>query len=213
MSRKVTSKSIIRILFVAICGSALSGRADAFELSSTLHLGAHVGYSGTYADTSKYPNIFNGAAFGLQGMYGFNESVALLLEGTFDWHAKYTSYVKDEVTNEDKEVSMEWVAKSAVEHYYLTTWALSIVYAVDVTRVVPYLLAGTVGMRMDRTVDGVHDAAFGFGLRLGGGFDYCFERLTIGAGITSDRYYVGNSDQERRILFFLRVSSLFHFSR
>jgi hypothetical protein len=38
-----------------------------------------------------------------------------------------------------------------------------------------------------------------------------FDHVAVGAGIISDRYYVGDTDHNRRILFLLRFSAVFHF--
>lgn len=205
----MTAKRIIFILFATGLCIHIPVSSRPFELTRSLQVGAHVGYSGTYIDPVNFPNVFNGAAFGVQVVLGLTEWLALSWESAFDWHPDYQNYLKEEVEDEDGKVSMEWVANAMVEHYYVSTTALSIVYALDVTRVLPYFSAGPAGVRVDKTTAGLHAATHGFGMRVGGGFDYSFKQFTLGAGITSDRFFVGNTDHDRRILFFVRVSSLF----
>jgi hypothetical protein len=203
-------RDIFYVTVLALCAAGLISRS-VFAFEKDLEVGAHIGYSGTYTDTKTVPNVFDGLAVGAQIIYGITESVGVSLDGSFDLHQKYQEYREEEVTDEDDKISMQWVPSSKVEHYFVTTGAACLIYTIDITRLVPYFTAGVVGVRSDMTVDGVHDATWGIGLRLGGGVDYFFKRWTVGATILSDRYYGGDSNLDRRIAFLVRASYVFHF--
>lgn len=181
--------------------------------NKTLQVGPHIGYSGTYTDEKKYPHIFNGFATGIQIIAGLNNFVGISLEGAFDAHRGYSEYDKQEVTDENKKIKMEWIETTKVTDYFTSTIAACLVYTIDITNIVPFLSAGIVGIRADRRTDDVHQAQHGLGLRLGGGFDYYFKKISVGAAISSDRYYTGDTDHQKRILFLLRMSYVFRLGR
>ena len=199
--------TIVLILFLS---STVPSASPAGELQETLQLGIHIGYSGTYVDPAVSPNIFDGGAVGAHVVFGINDVVAVAWDAAFDWHRSYREYNYKEYENEDGEVSMEWLPGAKIRRYFVSTTALSVLYAIDISRVVPYLVAGVSGARVDRDVNDVHDAGYALGLRVGGGFDYYFRRFTVGVGITSDKYYLGNTDHDLRLVFLLRISYLIH---
>ena len=210
MKSRTSLRSTVLPLPLFLLLYSIPAASSAGDLKDTLQLGIHVGYSGTYIDPAVSPNIFNGVAVGAQVVWAINDFVALAWDAAFDWHRNYQEHHYKEYKNDDDEISMEWLPGPQIGRYFVSTTALSIVYAIDVCRVVPYLTAGLSGARVDRDVNDVHEAGYTLGLRLGGGFDYYFKTFTLGGGITSDKYYFGNADHDLRVLFFLRISYLFH---
>jgi hypothetical protein len=205
-----TKRGMFLVAAAAACALVVASKnSSAFE--KDLQVGIHLGYSGTYSTPHVIPNIFDGFAGGAQAVFGITDSVGLSLDGTFDWHRNYREYEQEEVRDDEGEISMEWVPKAKISRHFVTTGSACLVYAIDITRIIPYFTGGVVGVRRDRTADGVHDATFGIGLRLGGGLDYFFKRWAVGAAILSDRYYGGNSELDRRVVFLVRASYVFHF--
>lgn len=188
----------------------MPAKCCALDFARSLQAGGHIGYSATYTDAGTKPTSFNGAAFGFQLVLGLTETVGLSLEGSFDWHKNYKECSKKEVTDDDGELSLEWTPTADISRYFVSTAALSFVYIIDVTRLIPYFSIGPAGIRVDKTIDGRHDATYGFGIRASGGIDLLFERFSVGLGVASDSYPVGNTDHGTRILFLLRISSLFY---
>ena len=201
---RIRGNTLLLLLFLY----SLPSRTFAGEFQDTLQIGIHAGYSGTYIAPSVSPNIFNGVAVGAQVVFGINDFVGIAWDAAFDWHPSYREYLYEEYQNDDGNLSMEWQPGPRIDRYFVSTTALSLVYAIDVSRVVPYLTAGVSGARVDRDLDGVHEAQYALGVRLGGGFDYYFSKFTLGGGVTYDKYLYGNTDHDARALFLLRISYL-----
>jgi hypothetical protein len=185
----------------------------ASDFARSLQAGGHVGYSSTHIDADTEPTSFNGAAFGFQLVLGLTEVVGLSLEGSFDLHKSYKERSKTEVTDEDDNLSLGWEPSADISRYFVSTAALSIVYAIDVARLLPYFSLGPAGIRTDKTVDGIHEAAYGFGVRAAGGIDLMFDRFCVGLGVAADSYWVGDTDHSTRILVWVRASALFHLKK
>ena len=207
MAQKVV---IMLFLMLPTTISAIPSICAASDFAGTLRTGGHIGYSAAYFDNKTRPDVFAGAAFGVQVVWGVTETVGLSLEGAFDLHRRYRERRKEEVTDDEGKLSLDWVPSAEVKHYFASTAALSFIYVLDITRVVPYFALGPSGIRVDRTADGKHDATYGFGVRAVFGFDFSFKRSLIGLGIASDSYLAGNTDNKQRLLFFIRVASIFH---
>ena len=179
-----------------------------------LLLGGEVGYSGTFLSKDVFPYVFDGLALGAHLTYGITSVVGVCIEGSFDLHKDHVTAEKQVVVNEDNEQELKWVEGPKVTNYFLSTTALSVVYAIDVLRVVPFLTAGIVGARIDRRVDGEHEKDFEAGLRFSLGFDYALlKHLALGAMVLTDRFYFGTSPHERRMAFMVRISAGLSFDK
>ncbi len=177
-----------------------------YGFEKQLLVGVDAGYSGTFLSKKVWPYVFDGVALGAHITYGINSIIGVCLEGSFDLHKDHYT-AGEEVKEEDGEMVLTWVRGPKVTNYFLSTTALSLVYAVDVLRVVPYLSAGIVGARIDRRVAGKHEKDFEAGLRFSVGFDYnLLKHFGLGALVMTDRFYFGTSPHERRVTFLVRVS-------
>jgi hypothetical protein len=198
---------------LALMGLLLLSPA-AHGFSKTLLIGPDVGYSGTFLSKKTFPYVFDGVSLGAHLTYGITSFFGVDIEGAFDLHKDYQTLHEDVVENEDGTVGWAWIKGPKITKYYLTSWAASLVYALDVLRVVPYLTAGATGARIDRRWDGKHRADYEVGLRLGIGFDFgVFKYFGLGAIVFSDWYYKGTSNHNRRVAFMLRISLAYDFSK
>lgn len=199
-------------LTAAIVLTLLPATGDGF--AKQLLLGAEVGYSGTFLSKDVFPYIFDGVALGAHLTYGITSVVGVCVEGSFDLHKDHVTAEKQVIVNEDNEQELKWVEGPKVTNYFLSTTALSLVYAIDVLRVVPFLTAGIVGARIDRRVNGEHEKDFEAGVRLSIGFDYALlKHLALGAMVLTDRFYFGTSPHERRVVFMVRFSAGLSFDK
>ena len=184
-----------------------------FGFGKQLLAGLDVGYCGTYVQEDTFPSIFDGLSFGIHVLYGFNDFVGLSLEGAFDLHRSHTRYEIVEVQRGGNQTVLDWDEGPKVSNYYLSSTALSVVYALDVMRVVPFLSLGVMGARIDRKIDGQHRAEYDVGMRINVGFNYVFNnRFGLGTLFTYDQHIYANSDHKRRMTLLIRGSLVFDFN-
>jgi hypothetical protein len=181
--------------------------------SRQLWTGLDVGYSGTYVKEDTFPSIFDGLSFGANLFYGFNRFVGLSLEGAFDLHRAHTRYEIVEVQSGATQTVLGWAPGPKVSKYFLSSTALSVVYALDVMRVLPFVSIGVLGVRIDRKIDGQHQAEYDVGMRINLGFHYVFNtRFGLGALFTYDQHLYTNSDHKRRMAVLIRGTVVFDFN-
>ena len=209
--KQTTSKYryfLLSVVFIA--AFACASRATAFD--KRLQAGISTGYSATYIRKENIPNIFNGLALGGHIEYGLNRVFAISIDGAIDLHRPYRPWVKGERPNSEGEMVPGWVEGPINDKYFLSTGAFSVLYAIDLFRIVPIISVGFVATREDRRIDGEHQTSRAFGFRIGGGFEYYFKHFSVGAGIHSDRY-VGSRDNDlvNRIAFSVKGAVVFDF--
>jgi hypothetical protein len=161
---------------------------DANAFDKRLQTGVSVGYSGTYIDEDNFPNIFDGLALGGYMEYGLNKVFAISIDGAVDLHRPYQAWVQGEILDDEGKQDLGWVEGPKVTKYFHTTGAISVLYAIDLFRIVPVFSVGFVATRVDKRIDGKHEKESAFGFRIGGGFEYYLGRFSFGAGVHSDRY-------------------------
>ncbi len=176
-----------------------------------LGVGAEAGYcaSGRIEDTP--PGSVHGGAFGAHLTYGFNDSWGISAEGNFDLHTPYVIYKKGEVEGEVPGVTeVDWVEDLSVDRSFASSVTLSVVYIVDVMRMLPFIALGVNGVRVDQRSGSVTRTGYAFGVRISLGVDYMLtDNLGLGAVLHYDNNIVGRSDFLRRIEILARITFFF----
>ncbi len=200
--------SRIAVLATIIC---LCSPVPVLGYGGNLGLGVAGGYVTTGRLGERPPATVDGGGFGVHLTYGFNESWGLCLEGNFDWHAPYTVYVLDEIADEtEDETTVGYVEGATVERSFATSIALSVLYIVDVMRLMPYLGAGVIGARYNQKWGQTPIVGYDLGFRVTIGADFALlEYLSVGVVLHNDNYLVGNSDFYTRLEIMARVTFIF----
>ena len=174
-----------------------------------LGAGVDVGYSATFKSGDASPDILDGLAVGAHLTYGITKSFGLSFEGDFDWHPDYIMQTL-QAYQEAEEVVVGYLDSAAVTRCFLTSVAASVVYAIDVMRVVPYLALGLVGTRSDQEINSRHIAEYDLGIRVSFGFTYAlFDHLLLGAVLHSDTYLLSTTPYNTRIAVLANVTFAF----
>ena len=197
------------VLLLAVLTTPATSRGFARQLWT----GVDVGYSGTYTREDIFPSIFDGLSLGLHALYGFNSYVGISWEGAFDLHFKYQIYEQAEISNDSGNTTLGWAPVAKVENYYLSSTAVSFVYAIDVLRFVPFISLGLLGVRVDKKIEGVHEHGYDLGIRINLGFNYIFKkRFGLGSLFSYDQHIYRNTGHKRRMVLLIRLSLVFDFN-
>lgn len=200
------------IIAVAVAAS-MTVPSPCRGFSKQLWTGVDIGYSGTYTNTDIFPSVFDGLSLGAHALYGFNSYLGISWEAAFDLHPKYQIYEQVEVASSPTKTTLGWAPTDRVDHYYHSTTAFCLVYAIDVFRFVPYLSLGLLGARVDRRIEGDHEASYDVGLRINAGFNYIFKkRFGLGSQFSYDQHLYRNSGTKRRMALLIRLSVVFDFN-
>jgi Outer membrane protein beta-barrel domain len=200
------------LALVSLAALFLPGIASAID-KNQLSIGADLGYVATFRESGDQPPIVDGAAFGLHLEYGFDNTWGLRVEGNFDWHPDYGTIVVGEIVSPEGEAEAGYLAGPSVTDCYLSATAISLVYNLDVMRVVPFLSLGVVGARVDQKENSVQTTNWELGIRMSIGADYMFlDYLGLGGILVSDQFFFGESDYENRMAVMARLTFFFDLS-
>ncbi|MDJ0763693.1 MAG: hypothetical protein QNJ97_11980 [Myxococcota bacterium] len=170
------------------------------------------GYSVLDRGGALTPDTANGASFGLDLSYGLTESFGIGLETNFDVQSPFTLYGLGEVPGEAPgETEIGPVEINRVKASYVSQLTLSIIYVLDVMKLMPYFSLGVSGARNDQQTRRYDSWGYVLGMRLSIGAQYqVLEYLDVGAVFQSDFYYKGVSDFVGRIAVLARIAVKFN---
>jgi hypothetical protein len=176
----------------------------ASSADKNVKFGLDVGYG---AGTGEIDETAHGIAFGGFFNFNFDNRWGLGLDLNRDWYFVTETVVVDEPGGEGgteapdpgfDEESGATETRNTITG--VTNMALSVVYAIDVMRVVPFFALGVVGQLA--TLD-----EYNIGARIGLGFDYLItENMGIGAVFHGDIFFLGNSEYQGRSAVLFRAT-------
>lgn len=194
-------------LTAALAATALSSPGPAAGFDKRLAIGAGGGYSQLFRRQATDPTSTYGGGAAAHITFGLTDTFGISLGGGMAWFGGYTPAVPMDTVDEDGEPVTVYV--KGPETTDLTAWdlALSLIYAIDVTLVVPYLEIGAVAARVAERQDGAEVVDLEVGMRTNMGFDYLlFDHLSLGAAAGIDTYFTGNSGYSSRLNFLVRLT-------
>ncbi|MCU0664818.1 MAG: outer membrane beta-barrel protein [Myxococcota bacterium] len=200
--------------------------ADAADRGQRLDLGLDVGYVATSIPTGNLPSKVHGASFGLGLRYELDDAWFLGLEARFDVHQSYQIYPlvpQQEATAPSEGAQATQQQGPTVDPFFLSSLALGVGYYIDVYRIVPYLGAWLVGLRVDRvsTVvlapeDGrperltATQIGYDLGARVGLGVDFDITtHVTTGLSFGYEWFLTGATSYGGRLLLMARLAYRF----
>jgi len=170
-----------------------SGAVDAFD--RTLGIGVAGGYSSLLRRIASDPLSLHGACSRARLTYGFNDTWGLSAAGGMSWYQDHAPMIS--FTTEDEDGKIVTVPKHDVERTGLRTrdLALSLVYALDIMRVTPFLAMGVAATDTRVKIGTTAFASFDVALRFEVGFDVSpAEHFAIGIIAGFDNYLTDNSE-------------------
>ncbi len=170
-----------------------SGVVDAFD--RTLGIGAAGGYSSLVRRVASEPPSLHGACARARLSYGFNDTWGLSAAGGMSWYQDHAPMISFTAENEDGEIVTG--TKHDVERTELRTrdLALSLVYALDIMRVTPFLAMGVAVTDTRAKIGTIAVASFDVALRFDVGFDVSLaEHFAMGIIASFDNYLTDNSE-------------------
>lgn len=170
-----------------------SGAADAFD--RTLGIGAAGGYSSLLRRIVSDPDSLHGACARARLSYGFNDTWGLSAAGGMSWYQDYAPVISFTTENEDGEIVTETTHDIKRTELRTRDLALSLVYAVDIMRVTPFLAMGVAATQTRVKMGTVAQSNFDIALRFDVGFDVSLaENFAMGIIASFDNYLTGNSE-------------------
>jgi hypothetical protein len=170
-----------------------SGAADAFD--RTLGIGAAGGYSSLLRRIVSDPDSLHGACARARLSYGFNDTWGLSAAGGMSWYQDYAPMISFATENEDGEIVTETTHDIKRTELRTRDLALSLVYALDIMRVTPFLAMGVAATQTRVKMGTVAQSSFDIALRFDVGFDVSLaENFAMGIIASFDNYLTGNSE-------------------
>lgn len=194
-------------LTAILATAALSSSGPTVAFDKRLAIGAGGGYSQLVRRQPTDPTSAYGGGAAAHITFGLTDTFGLSLGGAMAWYGGYIPAVPMETVDENGEPTTIYV--KGPETSDLTTWdlALSLIYAIDVTRIVPYLEIGAVAVRVAERLDGTEEVDLEVGMRIALGFDYLLlDHLSLGAAGGIDTYFTGTSGYGSRLAFLVRAT-------
>jgi hypothetical protein len=141
--------------------------------------------------------------------YGLNRVFAVSIDGAVDLHRPYFLYERGVGIDDEGNEVLDWTKPQKVTKYFHSSGAISVLYAIDLFKIVPVFAVGAIATRVDRRIDGKKETGRAFGIRIGGGFEYYLGLFSFGAGVYSDRYFGGSARVVNRIFLALKGAVVF----
>ena len=170
-----------------------SGTTDAFD--RTLGIGGAGGYSSLVRRVASDPPSLHGANARARLSYGFNNTWGLFATGGMSWYQDHAPMIS--FTTEDEDGEIETGTKHDIKRTGLRTrdLALSLVYALDIMRVTPFLALGVAATNTRVKIGTIAVTSFDIALRFDVGFDVSLaEHFAMGIIASFDNYLTGNSE-------------------
>jgi hypothetical protein len=193
------------LLWVVAAAAALPIAAQAFD--QRLGIGVGGDYSQLFRRQATDPLSAYGGGANVYIQYGFTDAFGASVAAGMAWFGGYVPIVPVAAIDENGEQVTVFQRGPQVDDIQLWDLALSLIYAIDVTRVVPYFALGVVSARIAETHAGQSVVDYEIGMRTDLGFDYKLLRhLTLGAAAGMDTYFTDSSGYSSRFEFIVRVT-------
>jgi len=200
-------RSSVRALCLAVVIGAVALPGGARGFDKRLGVGAGGGYSQLFRNQAGDPASAYGGGAVAHLTFGITDTFGVSLAGGMAWFGGYTPTMKMETVDDEGNPTMVRVAGPEVSG--LTVWdlALSVIYAIDVSLVVPYLELGAVVARVAEDRDGAEAVDLDVGMRTNLGFDYqLLGHMTLGALAGLDTYFTAQSHYGSAFHFMVRLT-------
>jgi hypothetical protein len=211
---KAILKNICCTSLIFLIGVVLSPKIiNGYERNTGF--GGEIGYCASDRAESGLPELVHGGALGLHLTYGITETWGISLEGNLDWYPPYQTYVLDQVIVEtedgDTDTLVGWVHGPWIGSSFLTSATASIIYMIDIMRVLPYVAVGLNASRSILKSGARYYKGSELGLRVSVGADYMFSPIS-GAGLAlhEDISLVGTSAFSNRLAIMVRFIYFFN---
>ena len=192
-------------LSVCLLATALAPGLHAFDRQ--LGVGAGGGFYQLQRRQISDPAAAYGGGTSLRLSYGLNDTFGVAAEIGAAWFGSYTPIVPIDATDEDGNPITTYLRGEPIDSLAVYDLALSLVYAIDVTRAVPYLAVGSISTRVSETRGDADVVDYEVGLRAEIGADITLvEHLTAGVAARLDTYFTDNSAYSGAVSIFLRLS-------
>ncbi len=170
-----------------------SGTVDAFD--RTLGIGAAGGYSTLIRRIASEPPSLHGANARARLRYGFNNTWGLFAAGGMSWYQDHAPMIS--FTTEDEDGEIVTGTKHDVKRAGLRTrdLALSLVYALDIMRVTPFLALGVAATNTRVKIGTTAVTSLDVAIRFEVGFDVALaEHFAMGIIAGFDNFLTDNSE-------------------
>ena len=129
------------------------------------------------------------------------------IAGGMAWFGPYTPQIPTETEDENGDPITVYVNGPEITELSVWDLALNLVWAIDVSRVVPFFSLGAVAARVAERQAGAQVTDVDVGLRVDLGFDYeLVEHLSLGALAGLDTYFTGKSQYGSSFHFTVRLT-------
>jgi len=194
----------IALLIASWC---LAAPAPSLAFDGVLSLGAEGAYAQLDRRAGGDPAVASGGEIGARLAYGLTDSWGAAISWGWSWYGSYSPLVLAESENEEGETVVEETYPYEVEDLRIHNLALSVIYAFDISMLVPYFAVGVSSVRIAETRAGEEDVGWEVGLRLEGGLDIKpVDHLAISALFRSDLYLTEGSPYASQTSFLARIS-------
>jgi hypothetical protein len=197
----------IALLTVLLVSLSHPDTVSAFD--KRLGLGAGGGYSQLFRSGATEPLSAYGGGATAQIWFGLTDTFGISITGGMAWFGDYIPVIPTSTFDENDEPITEYMNGPTISR--LTVWDLALqgIYAIDVSRVVPYFALGAVVARVAEKQDAAEVVDLDVGLKIDLGFDYLLlEHMTIGAVVGMDTFFTGQSQYGSRFNFLVRFTAV-----
>jgi len=199
--------ALLRAVAPLVLVAALSCPDATLAFDKQLGVGAGGGYSQLFRSGSSDPLSAHGVGATAHISFGLTDTFGITFAGGMAWFGGYVPVIPASTTDENGDPITEHVNGPEISE--LTVWDLEIggLYAIDVSRVVPYFELGAVLARVAEKQAAAEVVDLEVGMRICLGFDYLLlEHMSIGAAVGMDTFFTGQSQYGSRFLFLARLT-------
>ncbi|MFO8074336.1 MAG: hypothetical protein R6V85_20935 [Polyangia bacterium] len=176
-------------------------------LEGELRLAAEGRYSQLLRRSASDPSLAHGGGPGIQLLYGLSDAWMVSAAGSLGWFAPWVPRIPTEIVNEEGERVPVLARGDRHDGILAAEMVLSVLYALDVMRVLPYFGAGVISARLGERRAGERFVDWEVGLRFEVGLDYdALEHISIGAAARFDTYFTTRSAYIGKNTFLARIT-------
>jgi len=180
-------------------------RLQAFE--DTLSLGAETGYSFLYLRQPANTLATSGSKSQINLFWGISDCIGVNASVSMAWYFDYAPVITVETIDEEGVATTHLKYGAPVTRIMINDFALSLVYAFDIMRVVPFVSIGILSARVAETRNKNKTADNELGMRLTFGADYTVKKnLTLGAVIERNTHTSKISNYKSQTAILLRAT-------
>jgi hypothetical protein len=202
------AKSSAVALAALLAAAALApGNAGASEWEGVLGLEAGGGYSTASPRSASSPSALNGGAVRARLYYGLTDALGVAVTGQIAWLQDRRPVASIQYEDETGAMLSALGYGDVITRTRLQDLGGSLIYTLDVLRVVPFLAAGVASMRVVEEVAGAERVDHDVVLRFEIGADFAaHERFRIGASAVFDLFLTRHSDFTAQTAFLIRAA-------